>query len=111
MTIFKVAFTLNGHLCDHYYDYMLNNKEKYLWEDSCSFADTLEYFSFSDSTICNARIILKSISSNKRYCMFISDFDEILKSKLFVDNKIIGNFCFHRRGNAQGIKFIFEKKT
>lgn len=48
-------------------------------------------------------------SKGRKYCMFIDDFDEVIKANKFVDNKISGTFRFAKRGTAQSIKLVLEK--
>ena len=105
---FEVAFTSNGDLCSHSHPYM-KSLNGYVWETNKVFTDTLDYDSFFACTSGNSRIVFKSLTTGRKYGMFMTDFDEVLKARLFVNNKIIGNFCFCKKGSAQGIRLIFEE--
>ncbi len=73
------------------------------------FSDTLEYVGYiSAGRGGNSKIKLKSLNSNRTYIMFISDFDIVVKAKKFIDNLIVGNFVFVKKGAAQGISLILE---
>lgn len=110
ITNFRVAFTLKGHMCDRVYDYMhkMSTSSQYTWEDNGAFEDILEYNTYYSSTSGNSKIIFNS-SSGRQFGMFMSDFDEVIRQKRFIDNKIKGTFCFCKKGNAQGVRLIFEE--
>lgn len=107
---FEVAFTLNNTMCDHLYSYMkLPDKiAGYQWIKNHIFEDTLEYYGHQETDTGNSRILLKSLSSNKIYGMFMSNFDKIIKQKRFIDNKITGSFYFYKLDSRQSIQLIFE---
>lgn len=106
---FEVAFTLNGAMCDHLYSYMKlpENIHGYEWVTNHIFEDTLEYYGYQSAEKGDSRILLKSLSSNKRFNMFMSDFDKIVKEKKFNDNKIVGSFYFFKLDSRQGVQLIF----
>lgn len=106
---FEVAFTLSGNMCDHLYSYMKlpENIHSYKWIANHIFEDTLEYYGHQETDTGNSRILLKSLSSNNVYGMFMSHFDKIIKEKKFVDNKIFGSFYFFKLDSRQGVQLIF----
>lgn len=42
------------------------------------------------------------------YCMFLDDFDTILRLGYLVNNEVSGRFKFTKRGQGQGIKLILS---
>ena len=102
ITEFDVHFENNGDLCHFSY----GNPPK--TEPNKVFADSLEYEGYFGSTGGNSHIKLKSVNSGRVYHMFMSDFDEVLREKRFINNQIVGLFAFCKKGNSQGLRFIFE---
>jgi hypothetical protein len=103
MQDFEVTFTETGDLCSRAYSWKGNKKEA-----NAIFADTLEYDTYHSSSGGNSHIIFKSVNSGRKFSMFMSDFDEILTAKRFIDNQVVGLFCFCKKGSSQGIRLIFE---
>jgi hypothetical protein len=102
MQDFEVVFTDTGDLYAQMW-YASSKKEP-----NAIFADTLEYETYHSSSGGNSHIIFKSVNSGRKFSMFMSDFDEILTAKRFIDNQVVGLFCFCKKGCSQGIRLIFE---
>jgi hypothetical protein len=103
-TDFDVVFDKDGNLLGTSYYYGPTTTEK-----NKMFPDTLEYAGWLNAKKGgNSRILFKSLNSNRQYCMFINDFDEVVKAKRFIDNLIAGDFTFCRKGQSQGIRLIFD---
>ena len=98
---FDVVFTDKGDL--HRTSYFSPQYSGFKIEKNRAYSDTLEYAGYSSN-----RIMFVSLNTGRKYHMFMSDFDEIVKEKMFVDNKVIGLFCFCRKGSRQGIRMVFE---
>ena len=111
VTDFEVAFTINGRMCDHVYDYMKSsmNLHSYVWEQNSVFEDTLFYEGYSGSSSGNSKVLFLSLKSGRHFGMFMSDFNDVILQKRFIDNQIKGSFCFCKKGNAQGVRLIFEE--
>lgn len=71
------------------------------------FEDHFQYLKMDNGTGVS-RVYWKSIRTGREYSMFISDFDEIILAKAFVNNQITGTFRFVKRGQSQAIKLILE---
>ena len=107
MQVFDVCFEDNGDLSAfHWPDRYTHIKR----EPNSNFPDTLEYTGYFGSRGGNSHIQLKSVNTGRTYHMFMSDFDEVLREKKFVNNQLSGFFHFCKKGSSQGIRFIFENK-
>jgi len=97
---FQVSFDSNGNLNRNDHDSGFKQKNSI-------FNDTLEYIGYLKARPGgNSYLQFISIFSGRKYHMFISDFNDVILAKRFVDNKVFGNFYFVRKGNSQGIKLI-----
>lgn len=108
---FKVFFHLNGDLCEGQYQWMINHptaSAQYKTEDNIPFADTLEYDGFHGATGGNSHILFKSIKNARRVSMFMSDFDEVIRANRFIDQRIVGLFCYCKKNTKQGVRLILE---
>lgn len=100
---FEVVFDSKGDLAHQAYDWSGCQKEQ-----NKVFLDHLEYAGYFSSTGGNSHIRLRSLKTGRMYHMFMSDFDEVLEEKRFVNNEIVGSFCFCRKGKSQGIRLMWE---
>lgn len=108
---FKVIFTNNGDLCESGGDWFLrhpNFASNYKVEDNTPFVDTFEYEGYHGAAGGNSRILFKSVKTGRKVIMFMSDFDEVIQAKRFIDNQIIGLFCYCRKNIKQGIRLILD---
>lgn len=97
---FNVSFDLDGNLNRNDHDSGFSQK-------NCIFPDILEYIGYLKARPGgNSYLLFKSINSGRKYHMFISDFNDVILAKRFVNNQIVGDFYFIRKGNSQGIKYI-----
>ena len=105
ITDFEVQFEGNGDLSVfNYSSYSIGGKT----EPNKIFSDTLEYVGYFGSTGGNSHIKFKSINSGRKYHMFMSDFDDVLQAKRFINNQMVGLFTFCKKSNSQGMRLIFE---
>lgn len=100
-----IWFDSKGNMCDAGSDCMKGNTD-YKSEPNDVFSDSLE---FEEMSTYYPRVWLKSTMSGRKYCMFLGDFENVLKNKLFNDNLIKGNFTFTKKGQAQGVKLLIAK--
>lgn len=70
------------------------------FDDTLIFHKMFEYKS--------ARAYFRSEKSGRFYCMFLDDFDALLRLGLFQNNKITARFRFTKRGQGQGIKVVLH---
>jgi hypothetical protein len=82
-------------------------KDYCIWENNVIFKDKLEYKNCY-STRGSAHFVFKSLITGRESSMFLSSFDEMLKTKKFIAGIIEGEFTFHKKGNTQGIRLIIE---
>ena len=101
--VFKVYFDNDGDMLDRVYSWQ--KPSDYKEEDNHVFTDKMEYSGYGGS-----HIYFKSLVSGRRYQMFISDFDKMMKKKLLVANVIEGEFTFTKKGAVQGFKMILDSK-
>jgi hypothetical protein len=108
---FKVVFTNTGDLCEGGGDWLLshpNFSSNYKTEDNAPFTDTFEYTGYHGAAGGNSRILFQSVKTGRKVSMFMSDFDEVIQSKRFIDNQIVGLFCYCRKYIKQGIRLILD---
>jgi hypothetical protein len=70
-------------------------------EDNKIFNDRLEYKGYSGSYI-----IFNSVTTDRRYLMFMSHFNELMLAKMLIDNIVEGDFYFIRKGVKPGLRLI-----
>lgn len=104
MTNFDVMFTDKGDLSYRVYNHYGTAK----FERNYIFPDILEYTGYFASTSGNSHIKLKSLNSGRNYHMFMADFYELIQSRRFLNNQIVGLFTFCKKGVTQGIRLILE---
>lgn len=100
--VFKVYFSLTGDLLDRVYRWQ--NPGDYKEEDNHIFSDKLEYKSIGGS-----HVYFESLTSGRKYQMFVSDFHKVMINKKIQDLIIEGEFTFTKKGVVQGFKMILPK--
>lgn len=104
---FEVQFDKNGNLLERYYKY--HNPSDIVKEPNKIFSDTLEYTDYvSASQGGNSKIQFTSLISRKTYNMFITDFNDAVLARKFINNLLVGDFYFCRKGTSQGVRLIIE---
>ncbi len=99
---YKIPFDKKGTLLDWiandgmYYD-DTGTRVPAIMEDNVVFSDTLEYVDYSQGR-SSAHMHFKSLSSNRKFHMTLKDFHEVLSKKKMINNKIVGDFTFAKRG-------------
>lgn len=101
---FKVYFDLNGNLLYRLYRY--DSPTSYKEEDNHVFKDRLEYDDYLGS-----HISFKSLTSGRKYHMFLTDFHKMMLAKMMHENVIEGEFTFTKRGRVQGFKMLLPKQS
>ena len=97
---FKVYFDNNGDLLHALYGY-IQRQGNYKEEDNHVFVDRMEYSGYGGS-----HIYFKSQMTGRKFHMFLSDFDKMMKQKLMQNNAIEGEFTFTKKGRVQGVRMI-----
>lgn len=104
---FKVVFNNAGDLCQNIYPWMYQSSD-YKCEDNVYFLDSFEYTGYYGASGGNSHIIFKSTNSGRIVNMFMSDFDFVIKEKKFIDNIVVGLFCYCKKVNKQGVRLIIQ---
>jgi uncharacterized Fe-S cluster-containing radical SAM superfamily enzyme len=95
-------------MCDYISSWAVKNStSKYSPVIAQNFKDRLDFDHMYGYRA--GRAIFKSATSGRTFYMFLRDFEEVIKSRLFIDNAIDGEFQFIKKGQAQGIKLIINK--
>lgn len=108
---FKVVFKNNGDLCESNDDWMMrhpNFANDYKTEDNAPFTDSFEYVGYHGAAGGNSKILFKSVKTGRKVIMFMSDFDEVIQAKRFIDNQIVGLFCYCKKNVKQGVRLILD---
>ena len=79
--------------------------EEIVWKPNYEFEDKLKYLCYSRGR-SSAKIHFQSEITNRKYEMFLTDFDDLMKGKGFNKNIIEGTFTFCKRGANYGIKCV-----
>lgn len=105
----QIAFDGSGNLINRINRWMKSSSIR--TEENSVFDDKLEYLSYEPAGKGgDSKILLKSLNSGRKYCMFMSDFHEIMRNKLFINHAIEAKFTFCKKGSSQGIK-LFKGKN
>jgi hypothetical protein len=112
---YEVSFDKDGNLTRQYLE-PPNANNTNSWrvnrtgfnEPNCIFADNLTFVRCY-STQNSAHFVFQSLKNGRKYSMFLSDFEDILKARKLLDgHRIQGEFVFCKKGNSQGIRLIIE---
>jgi hypothetical protein len=103
ITDFDVVFSDKGDLAWNSRTSGYYAPPNFKTEKNHPYSDSLEYTGYAGS-----HILFTSLNTGRKYHMFMSDFDEAVKAKAFINNQLVGIFCFCRKGTKQGIRLILE---
>ena len=113
---YEVSFDQDGNLTERYLEPATPSSPKHFYrvnhngfnEPNAIFADNLAFVQCY-STKNSVRFVFKSLKNDRKYYMFLSDFEDILKHRKLLDGyRIQGEFVFHKKGNSQGVRMIIE---
>lgn len=79
------------------------------YNQSYEFEDTLQFVKIGRTSSSNYAI-MQSKSSNKKYFMFMKDFEHMLQTQILKLGYITGKFTFVQRGVSYGIKVISSSR-
>jgi len=79
--------------------------DEVIWKPNFEFEDKLKYLCYSRGR-SSAKIHFQSEATNKKYEMFLTDFDDLMKGQGFNKNIVEGTFTFCKRGANYGIKLV-----
>jgi len=114
---YDVAFDKDGNLMETYWEPPDPSKPPPSWttgpkglkyEPNCIFSDTFEFVRCYP-TKGSAHFLFRSLNTGRKYSMFLSDFEDVMKGKRLIDgHKLQGEFTFCKRGISQGVRMIIE---
>ena len=106
---FEVSFDQDGNLMRDSIDVSYIASYNGFNQKNSISPDTLEYIGYLTARKGgNSYIQFQSLNSGRKYHMFISDFNDIVLEKRFINNLVAGDFYFCRKGHSQGIRLIFD---
>jgi hypothetical protein len=95
----EIAFYDNGSMAE--YDYY-----KTKLQPNFAFEDLLIYEGYSRGR-SSAVLNFTSLNDQKKYSMFLSEFDDFMKESGFEQRKIIsGIFCFCKKGSNYSLRWL-----
>ncbi len=106
ITQFQVHFDKDGNML-HYHSRFHKPAHE---EANAVFYDKLKYNGYSrfSSTV---HILFVSDKSGRKFSMFISDFNDIMRANLFNGQFVQGNWCYTKKGQVQGVRYFFDPPT
>lgn len=91
----------NGKI-EHYYK---NGKFAEVFVPNFNFVDALDFTHFSRGR-SSVKAHFVSCTTNKKYEMFISDFEDCIKNNHLTNSLIKGTFTFVKKGQNYGVKLL-----
>jgi hypothetical protein len=104
-----IWFDQNGNMSDHSVVVHLAPQHGYKSEDAKDFDDRMEYENLSEFRRRSGRVYFKSVSTGRRYSMYLDDFNALIKAKRFNNNQIEGTFHFIKRSSGQAVQLVLPK--
>lgn len=98
----KVPFDSSGNMMD--YDAIYACQDSYVNID-ITFEATMKYTGFGRGR-SSIKMYFVDINTNKKYAMFISEFDRIIKLENSCIHMLSGTFGFHKKGSNYGLRYI-----
>ena len=106
--LFTMWFDPKGNLISRATDWIIK-KVHAKSEEGENFQDNLKFLNVNDGGTSTAgRTWFVSEKTGRKYSMFVDDFDKAIRSNLFVNNHIKGQFKFVKRGQSQAIALVLE---
>ncbi|NJO03870.1 MAG: hypothetical protein HC880_21315 [Bacteroidia bacterium] len=104
-----IWFEQNGDLSEHSVVAHLAAQYGYKSEEAKDFDDQMEYLNLSEFRRRSGRVYFKSVTTGRKYSMYLDDFNAIIKANRFNDKKIEGTFHFVKRSSGQAIQLVLPK--
>lgn len=106
MSKYQIPFDKDGNLVNYPDNWSMRDGGE--WKDNFEFGSELIYCGYSRGQ-SSALIKFKCVYTNKKYYMFLSDFDNAVNLMKF--GHIAGNFTFVKKGRNYGIKLVGTKNA
>lgn len=103
-----VWFDSKGNMLDQGYNYA-NNTYGYKSEVAKDFDDSMKFLKIEEYRRKNARVLLQSATSGRKYEMFVDDFNDVLTKNRLQNLHIEGTWRFIKRGTGQAIQLVGVK--
>jgi hypothetical protein len=106
-----VWFDQNGDLLMQGYSYSTAVAASYGYKSEVAkdFHDTMKVLRIQEYRRKNARVHLQSITSNRKYYMFVDEFNEVIQKSLLRNLHIEGTWRFIKKGTGQALELLEAK--
>jgi hypothetical protein len=107
-----IWFEANGDMLDQGSGSNSYGSTTYGWksEEAKDFDDRMVMVKLQEYYKKNTRVLLKSVTTGRKYSMFVDDFNAALDKKRFINLHLEGTFQFIKRGSGQAIKLVLGDK-
>lgn len=107
---FTMWFDSKGNLLSRAADY-IKKRSHAKSEEGVDFTDSMKFIMVNDGGSSTAgRAWFVSETTERKYSMFVDDFDRCIRANAFVNNHIEGTFKFVKRGLSQAISLVLEEE-
>lgn len=107
---FTMWFDNKGNLLSRAVDY-IKRQTHAKSEEGVDFKDNMMFIRVNDGGQSTAgRAWFMSETTERKYSMFIDDFDVAIRANAFINNHIEGTFKFVKRGQSQAIALFLEQE-
>lgn len=105
-----VWFDQNGDLLEQGYDWgAAANTYGYKSEVAKDFTDSMKIVKIKEYRKRNARVVLQSMTNNRKYSMFIDELNKVIEWNRLQGLVMEGTFRFLKRSSGQAIELLEEK--
>ena len=105
-----VWFDQNGNMLDQAYNWGANAATYgHKSEVAKDFDDSMKFLKIEEYRRKNARVLLQSATSGRKYEMFVDDFNDVLTKNRLLNLHIEGTWRFIKRGTGQAIQLVGVK--
>ena len=105
-----VWFDQNGNLLEQAYNWGANAATYgYKSEVAKDFQDTMKVVKIQEYRRKNTRVHIQSVSSGRKYFMFLDEFNKVLEKNLLQNRHIDGTWRFIKRSTGQALELVMDK--
>jgi len=106
-----VWFDQNGDLLMQGYSYSPAVAASYGYKSEVAkdFRDTMKVLKIQEYRRKNARVHLQSVTSGRKYYMFVDEFNEVIQKNLIQNLHIDGTWRFVKKGTGQALELLEAK--
>lgn len=104
-----VWFDQNGNLLEQAYNWGANAATYgYKSEVAKDFQDTMKVVKIQEYRRKNARVHIQSVSSGRKYFMFVDEFNKVLEKNRLQNLHIDGVWRFIKKGTGQALELVID---